>query len=339
MRKLSGSSAIALLHSSAWVFIVFALPALAYGQRQRAVNYDEIVDAFIAYDVGELRGEAGARAYAAFQAINSDDAIPALTRGVNRAASINNSCPIIVLSSKLQGMLQRTQNVDMVAHAFDNLDTDTEGKVYGSYVKSLKQFADQRYAALTGGKPRLGRTTLRGGGTASQLRRSQKPVEQWAYEDLVEALGQEKDAELIRVLEELRERRGAQYTSALTDAVQIVPEDMKAVARGLLAQRLIRMTDETLRAKLEHPDAEVRAATARAIGYKESPLLAELAAAIRDREPRVAQQARASLMKLTGQDIGPPEGTESYAEWYAASKRWEQWVAAHGKTPVPPESP
>lgn len=294
-------------------------------------RYDKIVDDFIAYDVGQLRGQAGVKAYQAFEGMTGDGTIPALVRGVNRAASIRNSCPIVVLSSKLQSMLQSCTNGEMLEYAFQNLKVDPASQHYASYVQSLKQLADECYANLTETERRLNQRVLKGGGTASQLRRTAKPTRDWKYEDLVEALGQEKDAELVQVLDELKKRPGAEYTSALTDAIAIVPEDVKPIARGLLAQRFVRMTDATLKSKLTNPNPEVRAAAARAIGYKEAPLLPELAVAVRDRERAVAEFARESLVKLTGADEGPAEGTQSPLEWYAASKRWEKRVSQNAQ--------
>ena len=82
-------------------------------------RYDEIVNRFIQYDVGQLRGVEGQRAYANFQNLSDEAAIPALIRGVNRAAAINNSCPIIVISNKLQSLFCASPSCfDLSAHGF-----------------------------------------------------------------------------------------------------------------------------------------------------------------------------------------------------------------------------
>ena len=63
-------------------------------------------------------------------------------------------------------------------------------------------------------------------------------------------------------------------------AITAVPPGDREAARGLLATRLTRMSERTLRAKLGAADPEVRAAAARAVGYKGLPLYAELIAAL-----------------------------------------------------------
>ncbi len=286
---------------------------------------DRIVDDFIRYDIGQLPGEPGRRAYAAFNSLQGDAAVAALVRGVNKAARIGNSCPIIVICGRLQSLLPGTQNRDLLASAFRQLDSSGSGVYYANYVENMRQLVDQRLAAVSGEAPQL-RRQLQGGGTASQLRRARIPMEEWSCEDLAEAVTQEKDAELVSVLEELKGRQGAQHTDALARAIEQVDEQAKHVARGLLAQRLLRMTDRTLQAKLQDPNAEVRAAAARAIGYKGSPLLQELVAALQDRSPLVVGFAHESLVKLTGEDFGPDENA-SVAESYSAKLRWEKYLS------------
>lgn len=282
-------------------------------------RYDEIVDRFIQYDVGQLRGREGQQAYADFEALSGDEAIPALVRGVNRAAAINNSCPIIVISNKLQSLLSQTKNRQVLEEAASILSAKTDGLPYGSYLSSIGDFIDKQ----------LGRSkktnVLRGGGTVSQLRRATKSVDEWNFEDLIEAVGQEKGATLVKVLEQLKERKGAEYTEALANAIDRVDEDTKPLARGLLAQRFTRMTDRTLAAKLKDRNAEVRAAAARAVGYRAAPLLKEVAGLLGDTNSLVATNAKAALVKLTGEDLGPEDGAP-FTQWFAAKQRWEKFL-------------
>ena len=293
-------------------------PPLQAGEDRKGNACDAVVDQFILYDIGRLPGAEGQRAYRAFQALGTDEAIPALVRGVNKSARMQQSCPIVVIAGKLRGMLQSTSDRSMLEYAIRNLDGSGSGVFYGNYVESLRELAQRK---LYGEEKTV--RELRGG-TVSQLLRSKRPVEQWSHEDLQEAVRQEKDTQLVRVLEELMQRQGGEYTNTLAEAIAVVPEDAKELARGLLAQRLTRMTDRTLIAKLEDPDVEVRAAAVRAIGYKGSPLYRQLAAALRD-EPMVADYAHQVLVKLSGEDFGPAPGSPAM-EWYRASKRWEEWA-------------
>lgn len=296
---------------------------------QQRARYDRIVNEFIQYDVGQLRGEQGRAANARFQALKNPHAIPALVRGAISASRIRASCPIIMISNKLGGLLRSTNDPRLLQHAMDYLEPTGPEAVYGTYLNNLRQIANEQFEEVTGREPEAA-TTLRGGGTASQLRRSRLQLEEWSYEDLVDAVSEVKGTQLLQVLGELKDRKGSIYTEALAEATDKVDDDIKPIARGLLATRLVRMTDRTLRAKLKDSNAEVRAAAALAVGYKGSPLYKELAAALRDGDLLVAQNAHDVLVKMLGEDLGPPEEA-SGIEWFQASKRWQQWIEEREK--------
>ena len=290
---------------------------------QRA-RYDKIVEDFIQYDVGKLRGEAGQEANARFRSLQDPKAIPSLVRGAIKASQIPASCPIVVISNKLGGLLRSTRDPRLLQHALDYLKPEGPETRYGTYLNNLRQIANEQYRKSTGQEPATP-TELRGGGTASQLRRSRLQLDDWSCDDLVEATSEVEGTELLQVLAELKDRKGSVYTEALADAIGTVDEDIKPIARGLLATRLTRMTDRTLKAKMRSPDAEVRAAAALAIGYKGSPLYRELAAGLRDGNLLVAQNSRDVLVKMLGEDFGPEDGAPGI-EWFQASKRWEKWI-------------
>jgi hypothetical protein len=318
-----GRPADAMPRGRQWTGIVaLGLAAALAADAARADRYDEIVDRFIAYDIGQLGGEAGAKAYQDFTAMNGKEAIPAVVRGVNKAARIQASCPIIVLSAKLRTMLAECQDRDTLQAAVEGLDATGRDVYYAAYVESLAQEAANRLGVAP---PEWAVREIRAGGTAAQLRRSRKPVADWSFADLSEGAGEAEGAPLVAILEQLRDRKGAEATAAFASAIEAMPDDRRPLARGLFAQRLVRMTDRELTRKLKDPLAEVRAAGARAIFYKGSPLCLELAQAVADESPLVAAEAHATLVKLSGQDLGPKQGAP-FAEWYTASKRWEQWI-------------
>lgn len=84
---------------------------------------DRIVDAFIAYDVGELRGAAGQAAHRQFMALGPEG-VPAVVRGLNKAARLHASCPVGVLASKLISLLQRMRDPSLSQYAIDHLGRD-----------------------------------------------------------------------------------------------------------------------------------------------------------------------------------------------------------------------
>ena len=296
-------------------------------------QYDKIVDDFIQYDIGRLRGKPGQIANQRFQALKSPRAIPALCRGAIKASRIPASCPIIVISSKLGSLLRSTNDQEMLQHALDHLDPPGPRAAYGTYLNNLRQIANEQLERL-GGKPGGQSSSLRGGGTASQLRRSRLELDDWSHDDLAEAVVQEQGTRLLQVLEELRDRKGSVYTEALAHAITVVDDDVKPIARGLLASRLIRMTDRTLKAKIKDSNPDVRAAAALAIGYKGSPLYEDLVAALRDKSALVAKNAHDVLVKMSGEDYGPAEGA-SGMQWFHASKRWEAWLETRNEEDAP----
>src|SRR3954462_5425296 len=78
-----------------------SLPALT---KEEEARLDEVIDRFIQYDTGRLRGEDARRALRDFEKLGPE-AIPALIRGVNRAAEIQHSCPVVVIARKLNRLL------------------------------------------------------------------------------------------------------------------------------------------------------------------------------------------------------------------------------------------
>lgn len=81
---------------------------------------DETVERFIQYDLGRLPGMAGARARHDFHQLGPD-AIPALVRGLNRAAALRASCPVAVISSRLTSLLGQTNDPTMIRYALDHI--------------------------------------------------------------------------------------------------------------------------------------------------------------------------------------------------------------------------
>jgi hypothetical protein len=143
-------------------------------------------------------------------------------------------------------------------------------------------------------------------------------------EDLKKA---DNDQQRRGILDQLRDAKGAEYSDALATAIDAVPENIKPQARDALADRLQRMTANTLRAKLASDESETRVAAVRAAGRKQLRELApELIQLLLDRQPAVRQAAHQALVSLTGEDFGPAAGA-STAESFVAKKRWEKWLS------------
>jgi hypothetical protein len=120
---------------------------------------DEIVERFILYDIGKLTGAAGMLARRDFESLGPD-AIPALVRGLNRSASIHATCPVCVLTSKLQSALSQNEDPSLFSYAASNIGRDVpeDAPHWGrlrSFLNSLKEPPETLIAALEGSDPQL----------------------------------------------------------------------------------------------------------------------------------------------------------------------------------------
>ena len=134
------------------------------------------------------------------------------------------------------------------------------------------------------------------------------------------------DTDWNKALNEVRDRKGTAYTQALLLAIPKLEGERLKSARGALAERLTRMTAETLRAMVQEKDIELRRGAALAMAMKDDKaLLPDLIAALLDEEETVVRAAKAGLKSVTGQDFGPASGA-TLAERTAAAKAWLEWL-------------
>jgi hypothetical protein len=116
-------------------------------------KFDQIVDAFIEADLGNLRGEQGVRAKQAFERL-PPEAIFALIRGLNKASTIDHSCPVTVISKKLRGLLVASKDPDLLDYALDNIGGFSRGSRHVQAVDTVISAALSRKKEVT--PPRKG---------------------------------------------------------------------------------------------------------------------------------------------------------------------------------------
>lgn len=95
---------------------------------------DEIIDRFIRYDTGLSRD------YKSREELDAlgPEAIPALIRGINRAARMSHSCPVSVLHRKLKSLLRSVDDERTLRFAYDNLGAGVGRSPYHSLLQDLK---------------------------------------------------------------------------------------------------------------------------------------------------------------------------------------------------------
>jgi hypothetical protein len=123
----------------------------------------------------------------------------------------------------------------------------------------------------------------------------------------------------VASLKRVRDAKGAENTSALLAVIPLLDGARKQEAREALSERLCRMNATTLRGMLKATDAELRRAAALACAMKDDKgHVADLIAALEDKDAAVAKAARAGLKSLTGKDFAT---AAEWREWHAAEKK------------------
>jgi hypothetical protein len=129
------------------------------------------------------------------------------------------------------------------------------------------------------------------------------------------------------LMNKLRDAKGSANTAALAAAIPQLSGDAKSKASEALAQRLARMTADTLRDKSKDENVEVRRAAALACAMKEDrSLIPDLIGLLEDRESRVERAAYASLKALTDEDFGPSPNADVERRSQSVA-RWREWWA------------
>lgn len=85
--------------------------------------YVAVVDRFIEADLGKLARPEGDRAKHDFDRL-TPAAIPSLVYGLNKSAKIHASCPVVVLTFKLDMALRKNSDPELLQYALDHLGDD-----------------------------------------------------------------------------------------------------------------------------------------------------------------------------------------------------------------------
>ena len=127
-----------------------------------------------------------------------------------------------------------------------------------------------------------------------------------------------------------RDAKGGQHTAGLAMAIPFLSDKRMIAAREALADRLTRMTPDTLKAMLSDRDAELRRAACLAVAMKdEKKLTFELIERVTDIDDIVVRAARASLKAMFNKDFGPPTGSNDDRKRIALDA-WKSWYTIDG---------
>ena len=286
---------------------------------------DEIIDRFIQYDTGKLHGSEAKQALGDFQKLGPD-AIPALVRGMNRAARIDHSCPAVTIAKKLARMLRSSRDPQLLEFVRENVGAGISQSRHMGVIKELRLTCMLRKRAIAQEVATAERNapTLSGDSTAPVVK--ENDLRKLDITQLVEAAGKESGPRLKLVLTELGRRHGDEVIGGLGSAASTYEGDTQRLARDLLTRQLSDLGSTALKQKLKDDRAEVRAAAARAVAGKGLHFERTLLDLLTDEESSVRQAGHDALVRLCkGQDFGPkPDATE--AEQKQAAAKWRSWL-------------
>ena len=110
-------------------------------------HLDKVIDRFMLFDTGQLKGEEGKAALQDFTSLGPES-IPALIRGINRAAVMDQSCPTLVIAKKLKVMLMASDDQDLLDFAHDNIAAGVERSRHLNVLQDLRVMCMLRRNAL-----------------------------------------------------------------------------------------------------------------------------------------------------------------------------------------------
>jgi hypothetical protein len=305
-------------------------PSLPELTEEEEDKLDKTIDRFIQYDTGKLKGAEGKKALEDFNKLGPE-AIPALIRGLNRAAKIDHSCPAVTIAKKLTRMLSATKDTELLEFARENVGAGITQSRHMGVLRDLRVLCMVRKRQVINSGTTVARNapTLKGPSAPSGAPKD-KGLGGMSITELVEAAGKERGSRLKMVLTELGKRRGDEVIGALGSAAASYEGDIQQLARELLTKQLSNLSNTALKEKLKDDRAEVRATAARVVSSKGLHFERELIDFLTDEEAGVRQAGHDALVQLNkGTDFGP-KANATEAERKEAVEKWRTWLAKPG---------
>jgi hypothetical protein len=285
-----------------------SLPQLTDEEEQKI---DAVIDQFIRYDIGQLRGEAARKAIRDFERLGPE-AIPGLIRGINRAAAINDSCPATVIASKLGRLLSTSKDIKLLQYARDEIGAGVGPTRHRAVLQDLRLGIMFRRNAL-----------VRAG--VGEIKPSVQSLRSMSTAALIEAAGKDRGPRLRQVLIELAQRPGDEAIAALGVAAASYERDIQQLAQTLLVRNLSQQQLTRVKEKLKDGKAEVRLAAARVSINRNLPVVNEFIDLLSDEDDSVRGLAHQTLVRVArGTDYGPSKGATK-EDCDRAAERWRSW--------------
>lgn len=312
-------------------------------------NADKMVDGFIAYDIGELRGAEGLRAREEFERLGSES-VGALVRGLNESAQIGNSCPIMVLRSRLSCCLSQARDPRLDVMAASNLCCGVPRNA--PHYRLLADLRAECINRLPQDHPlreiesRTAQLVAQNNDAAiDHALQSTNVTDRRAAISAVSTMGPRFGLEMITALadsDEMVRQIAHAGLVALARNVDYGPPDTKdeqaciaaATVWGrwykqqvqfALPPQAWRASSAQLRKWCDHPDPNIRTIAVIATRHRRIYLVGSLIDLLNDPSHIVRREAHNALVDLAeGADFGPAEGS-NHSAIAAAVDRWKLW--------------
>lgn len=146
-------------------------------------------------------------------------------------------------------------------------------------------------------------------------------------EKLLAALEQADDQQREKILQQLHDGKGGEYSDSLAKAVNRLSGPWRERAHMALVSRLTRMTAATLKARIDSEDLQTQLAAIKAAARKgDRELIGDIIEQYLSPHDLVRQAARDALKTLSGEDFGPAANA-GRVEFLVAHKKWKAWWA------------
>lgn len=303
-------------------------PSLALPTKEESERYEKVINRFIQFDIGQLKGGAGKKAYDEFKRLPAE-AIFELIEGFNRAANLEHSCPVVIIGQKILKVLNSSHDWELLAYAKESVGSGVTSKRHKGMLHEvqtgilLRKGEIQRLAIAGGGKSDVSPNDRIFDGKLLIGPRD-KSLDAVPLADLVKRSETEKGEQLRRILTEIEKRDGPKVFETLAIATKHEDGEIQKFSQTLIAKRVSREIPEQLKNLLKHEEPAVRLAAVKEAGAKKIRHISELIDLINDAEPSIQRAAHQSLVQITGVDHGPANDA-SFADRQSAQRKWREW--------------
>jgi hypothetical protein len=269
-------------------------------------HLDKVIDRFMQFDTGHLHGEDGKAALQDFVKLGPES-IPALIRGINRAAVMEQSCPTLVIAKKLKTMLLASDDQELLEFSRDEIGAGVERSRHMNVLQDLRVMCMLRRSALVRLEEKTGI----------------KPPRKMTTTELADAAGGDNGPRMKLMLAELEQRKGPEVLRGLAFAAASSDKEVRQVGRDFLDKYLARQGIDVIQKQLKDDRAEVRQSAARSAA-KYVSLAEDIIPLLGDSDRDVADAAHQTLVKISGgDDFGPTSSAKTDID--AARKKWQAW--------------